>query len=272
MFDRLKHWLGFSAARPSPALWARIEARMPFLAYLPDEARPRLRALAVEFLARKTFHGARGLALSDEIMLAIAVQACLLVLARGLAAYRGWSGIVVYPSDFIVPRRETDEVGIVHEYDDIVLGEAWADGPVLVAWFDEEGDEDEDEDGASLSRAGINVVIHEFAHKLDMENGVADGFPRLPSGMSRQQWAKAFSAAYRCLCRWTDAGIETVLDPYATENPAEFFAVASEAFFETPLRLRAAFPAVYGQLAAYYGLDTASGEARIAAREAAGGG
>ncbi|MDR0717668.1 MAG: zinc-dependent peptidase [Azoarcus sp.] len=273
MFNRLKHWLGFSdrgrIIRPSPALWARVEARLPFFAYLPARIRPRLRALAVDFLARKEFYGAHGLPLTDEIMLTIAAQACLLILERGLDAYCGWSGIVVYPGEFIVPRREMDEAGVVHEYEIPLVGEAWPDGPVLVAWFDEDeeedenGDDDGDKSGMSPDDSCLNVVIHEFAHKLDMGNGDVNGFPRLPPGMSRLQWAQAFSAAYRHLCELIDAGIETVLDPYAALNPGEFFAVASESFFETPLRLRAAFPAVYKQLAAYYGLDTATGEAGV---------
>ena len=252
MLDKLKNWLGFTSKReasaPSLALWARVEARLPFLGYLPLEARTRLRTLSGDFLSEKEFYGARGLELNDEIMLTIAMQACLPILNRGLTAYRGWVGIVVYPGDFIVPRQEMDADGVVHEYDDILLGEARADGPVLVAWFDEKPLD-----------PGVNAVIHEFAHKLDMANG----FPALPPGMSRQQWATAFSAAYERLCRLDDVGIETILDPYATANPAEFFAVASEAFFETPLSLRADFPAVYGQLSAYYGLDTASGEEKL---------
>ena len=137
MLDKLKHWLGFygksGTAFPLPALWARIETRLPFLAYLPGEARTRLRALAMDFLAQKKFYGAHGLPLTDEIMLAIAAQACLPILNRGLAAYRGWSGVVVYPGDFIVPRREMDDAGVVHEYEDPVIGEAWPNGPVLVA-------------------------------------------------------------------------------------------------------------------------------------------
>ncbi|MDR1229627.1 MAG: zinc-dependent peptidase [Azoarcus sp.] len=255
MFDTLKRWLNHARknkiATPAPELWARAEARLPFLDFLPEEARARLRALAVAFLGEKEFYGARGLRVDDDIMLSIALQACLLILGRGLAAYRGWVGIIVYPGDFIVPRRVMDEAGIVHEYDDPMLGEARADGPVIVAWFD-----------GGPPGPGINVILHEFAHKLDMANGSADGFPNLPPGMSRRQWAAAFTAAYERLCRLDDAGIETILDPYAATHPGEFFAVASEAFFETPLSLRAAFPAVYAQLSAYYGLDTAEGEAR----------
>jgi len=255
MLDKLKRWLALPGRQGTPVpeeLWAHIEARLPFLAWLPSEARSRLRTLSEDFLTEKEFYGARELRLDDEIMLTIAVQACLPILNhRGLAAYRDWVGIVVYPGDFVVPQQVMDETGVVHEYEEILLGEARADGPVLLAWFN---------DGLPT---GVNVVIHEFAHKLDMAGGNADGCPALPPGMSRKVWAKAFSAAYERLCRLDDAGIETTLDPYATDSPAEFFAVASEAFFEAPMSLRADFPAVYAQLAAFYGLDTATGEEKL---------
>jgi len=255
MFDKLKRWLALPGRQGMPVpdeLWARVEARLPFLAWLPDEAHSRLRTLSKDFLAEKEFYGARGLHLDDEIMLTIAVQASLPILNyRGLSAYHGWVGIVVYPGDFVVPQQVMDETGVVHEYEEILLGEARADGPVLLAWFD---------DG---SPADVNIVIHEFAHKLDMAEGDASGCPALPPGMSRKAWSQAFSAAYERLCRLDDAGIETILDPYATTNPAEFFAVASEAFFETPMNLRADFPDVYAQLVMFYGLDTATGEEKL---------
>jgi Mlc titration factor MtfA (ptsG expression regulator) len=256
MLGKLKHWLALSGRDSNPVvpeeLWARVEARLPFLAWLPVDARLRLRALSKDFLAEKEFYGAHRLHLDDEIMLTIAMQACLPILNhRGLAAYHGWVGIVVYPGDFIVPQQVMDEAGVVHEYEDILLGEAREDGPVLLAWFD------------NGPPSGVNIVIHEFVHKLDMADGDADGCPALPPGMSRRAWTKAFSAAYERLCKLEDAGIETILDPYATTDPGEFFAVASEAFFEAPMSLRADFPAVYAQLAAFYGLDTATGEEKL---------
>jgi Mlc titration factor MtfA (ptsG expression regulator) len=232
-----------------PPLWARVEAMLPFLDFLDAEARPRLRELARGFLVEKEFYGAHGLELTDEMLLAIALQACLPILNIGLAAYRGWVGVVVYPGDFIIPRREIDENGVVHEYDAEVLGEAWEGGPVLVSWHDD-GD----------APAGVNVVIHEFAHKLDMANGNVDGLPILPPGMSRAAWANAFIHAYEHFCDAVDAGEETLLDPYGAESPAEFFAVASEAFFETPCRLEAELPAIYEQLRGFYRLDPAAGE------------
>ncbi len=256
MLGRLKHWLGLERepAAVADELWAKVEAGLPFLDFLPAVDRPRLRELARRFVVDKQFHGARGLALTDEILLAISLQACLPVLNIGLHAYRGWVGVVVYPGDFVIPRHEMDEAGVVHEFDDEVLGEAWEGGPVLVSWFE-----------GAHQPVGVNVVIHEFAHKLDMENGGVDGFPPLPAHMSRAGWAKAMSEAYDDFCARVDAGHDTALDPYGAEHPGEFFAVASEAFFETPILLQAHYPAVYEQFVRYYGVDPAEGERRLRA-------
>ena len=239
----------------SAAQWEQVEQSLPFLAWRPAEDRPMLRRMALEFLAEKQVHGARGLAISDEMLLSIALQACLPVLHIGLDAYADWVGIVVYPGDFVIPRSVIDDAGVTHEYHDEVLGEAWEGGPVLLSWFD-----------GNDAPAGINVVIHEFAHKLDMENGGVDGLPRLRPGMSRQAWAEAFGKAYEDFCAEVDRGVDTAIDPYGAEHPGEFFAVVSEVFFEDPLVLHRRFPAVYDQLVHFYGMDPA---ARAAA--AAGG-
>ena len=228
------------------AQWKKAEADLPFLGRLTNAERESLRNLALRFLAEKEFHGANGFQLSDEILLSIALQACLPILNIGLDAYHGWVGVIVYSGDFVIPRKEMDEAGVVHEYDDVVLGEAWNNGPVLVSWH-----------GGTPDNEHINVVIHEFAHKLDMENGEADGFPALPSDMSRSEWGQAFDQAYTMLCEQLDTDQPTALDPYAAEHPAEFFAVACEAFFEAPLRLRDAFPDVYAQLCRYFRQDPA---------------
>lgn len=250
MLTRLARWLGFGVAprRVPPELWSKVEAGLPFLAYLDDDERERLRTLAQAFLECKEFDGADGLLLTDEMLVGVALQACLPILNIGLEAYQGWVGVILYPGDFIVPRSDVDDVGVVHEYDDEVLGEAWENGPVLLSGFD-----------GSLAH-GVNVVIHEFAHKLDMANGVADGFPPLPAHMSRQAWSEAFSAAYDVFCAAVDAGEDTEIDAYGSEHPAEFFAVSSETFFIRPAVLREVFPAVYAQLSAFYGLDPAQRE------------
>lgn len=236
-------------------VWAWIESDLPFFDFVPPELRPRLREIATGILRSKEFHGAHGLEVTDRMMLSIALQAALLVLRLGVESYRGWVGIVIYPGDFVIPRSIMDEDGVVHEYDEPVLGEAWDGGPVLLSWFPPETQPD-----------ALNVVLHEFAHKLDMANGDADGFPLLPPDMDRTVWSESFAQAYADFCQRVDGGEHTAIDPYACESPAEFFAVLSETFFLMPLRLRAEYSKVYALLAELYGIDTAEGEAAIVAR------
>ncbi len=251
LFKQWRRQKALDRVQVSDAQWAEVEARLPFLGHLNADERQRLRVLAREFLADKEWSGAQGLALTPSIQISIALQACLLVLNLGLDHYRGWVGIVVYPGDFVIPRSVIDEDGVVHEYDDPVLGEAWEGGPVLISWFDDPDDAE-----------GVNVVIHEFAHKLDMANGAVDGIPGLPDDMPRPAWIAAFEPAYDDFCRRVDDGEETVLDPYGAEHPAEFFAVLSEAFFETPVALRDDYPAVYEQLRCFYRQDPLTRPAR----------
>lgn len=233
---------------PAPTIaqsrWQQVESGLPFLGHLAPEERVLLRQQALQLIAEKEWHGARGLLLTEDIQLSIALQACLPVLKLGLDWYRGWLGIVVYPGDFVIPRQVVDDDGIVHEYDDTVLGEAWEGGPVLLSWFEEADDADE-----------INVVIHEFAHKLDMKNGPPDGLPPLHPGMSRRAWSAAFTPAFEDFRAQVDGREETLLDPYGAESPAEFFAVMSEAFFETPALLHDQYPDVYRQLRLFYRQD-----------------
>ena len=236
------------------SVWRWVESDLPFLEFVPADARPRLRALAVELLRGKEFHGAQGLEVDERMMLSIALQASLTILRLGAQAYDGWVGIVVYPGDFVIPRSVVDEAGVVHEYDETVLGEAWEGGPVLLSWLASERDS-----------AAINVVIHEFAHKLDMANGEADGLPVLPPEMDAAEWSRALQPAFADFVRRVDSGERTAIDPYAASSPAEFYAVLSESFFLMPLRLRAEYPAVYALMSELYGLDTAEGEAAVVA-------
>jgi len=244
MIGRLRDWWrrrNAPAAMISAEEWAATEYPLPFLDRLTDAERSRLRTLAGEFIASKQWSGAQGLQLTRPIQLSIALQACLPILNLGLDWYRGWLGIVVYPGDFVIPRQIVDASGIVHEYDDPVLGEAWEGGPVLLSWFE------------NLDAIGdVNVVIHEFAHKLDMSNGEVDGMPALHKDMSPADWVAAFVPAYEDFCRRVDAGEETTIDPYAAEHPGEFFAVCSEVFFEAPDLLLEAYPGVYEQLRLFY--------------------
>ena len=223
------------------ALWVRATQGLPFL-----PATPKLRELVLLFLAEKEFAGAHGLELTDEMRVSIAAQACLPILELSLDWYRGWRGIVVYPGDFRVRRTEVDEDGVVHEWDDELAGEAMPGGPVVLSW------------DALARDPEINVVIHEFAHKLDMLNGTADGLPPLHPGMDRAAWIRVFEQAYEGFCDAVDRDKDTWLDPYAAEHLSEFFAVISEAFFREPRETRRRYPDVYDQLRAFYRQDPAA--------------
>lgn len=239
---------------PSPEFWAGVEQSLPFLEYLAAEERQALRAMALKFLQGKVFTGAAGFEPDTRVRLSIALQACLPILKLGLHSYAGWCGIVVYPGDFIIPYAETDEYGLRHEYQDEALGEAWDGGPIILSWFD-----DLNEYG------GSNVVIHEFVHKLDMLNGDTDGCPPLHSGMNKADWKSAMEAAFADMEKRISAGQDTPLDPYAAEDPGEFFAVCAEAFFIQPKSLHAAYPEVFRQLVAFFRqnpLDPACGGQR----------
>ena len=250
MFGWLKTWRRKRALRRTaldPALWRHVTRALPFLHGLTTEEMRRLRDCSVLFLEEKEMHGARGFVPTDAVRLSIAVQACLPILNLGLDAYSGWVGIVIYPGEFRVRRREMDETGVVHEYDDELSGEAWSGGPVILSWQD-----------IKLGEAGYNVVIHEFAHKLHMLRGDMDDFPLPHAHMDRDAWLTAWDAAYDAFCHQVDRGIDTVIDPYASEQPAEFFAVLSEAFFTLPKAVRSIYPQLYAQLVLFYKQDPAT--------------
>jgi Mlc titration factor MtfA (ptsG expression regulator) len=224
--------------RIEDALWRKATTDLVFI---PKSGK--LRELALLFLAEKQFAGAQAMEVTDLMRVSIAAQACLPILELGLDWYAGFTGIVVYPGDFRVRRAETDEHGVVHEWDDDLAGEAMPGGPVVLSW------------DATANDPQINVVIHEFAHKLDMLNGAADGLPPLHPGMDRAAWSTAFAEAYEGFCDALERGKETWLDPYAAEHPSEFFAVISEAFFEQPAETKRHYPDVYDQLRLFYRQD-----------------
>lgn len=224
-------------------IWQGVVQRLHFLHGLTPEELARLRQIVTLFLHAKQISGAGGLEITEPMRVMIAAQACILILNLDLDYYNGWVGIVVYPGEFIRDYEYTDEDGIVHHACEPLSGESWSNGPVILSW--------EDVTGAD-AEPGYNVVIHEFAHKLDMLNGDANGYPALHSGMSRQTWSDTFGKVYADFCRQVDADEETVIDPYAAENPAEFFAVLSEAFFAMPLVIKQHFHEVYEQLALFY--------------------
>lgn len=246
--------------------WRKTVAALPFLQGLTEAENAELRRKAAWLLASKTFSGAHGMEVTDDMMLSIAAQASLPILALDTAWYEGWTEIILYPGDFLIPRTEVEESGVVHEYVQEASGEAWDGGPVILSW-----------EAASLSgeAAGINVVIHEFAHKLDCRSGEADGMPHLGGtniryGHWRRVLEASFDAFEQALTAVEDAIPHDVdpespeaapwydalpMDPYAATDPAEFFAVSSETFFIDPKPLAAQLPEWYALLCAFYRQD-----------------
>jgi hypothetical protein len=255
------------------ALWQATLDGLPFLAYLAPADRQRLRDMTSLFIAQKEFSTAHELELTDAITVAIAVQACLPVLNLGLDLYRGWVGVIVYPGEFVIRKTVEDEDGVVHEVEHDASGEAWEGGPVILSWEDAQMTDGPD---------AYNVVIHEFAHKIDMVTGEADGHPplfrKLHAPLDATQWADVFDTAYDQFCakvdavperRWARFERDSLIDPYATDHPSEFFAVCSEALFVKPREFEAEYPELYRLLARYYRQDPACTGALDASRDSA---
>jgi MtfA peptidase len=228
------------------ALWKQVAAKLPFLRGLSEDDTRRLKELVVLFLAEKEMHGAHGLRLTDEVRLSIAAQACLPILNLGLDVYEGWVGVIVYPGEFRVRKEEVDENGVVHTFEEELAGEAWPGGPVILSWED-----------VGMAERGYNVVIHEFAHKIHMDGGGDANFPAAGEGMDAGVWRQTLEEAYDRFCAHVDSGDATLIDPYAAEHPAEFFAVMSEAFFTESAVLARDWPQLYRQLALFYKQDPA---------------
>ncbi len=229
--------------------WSRLISGLPLLRGLGKDELARLHDLALLFLHEKQFVSAGGHELTPEMELLVAVQACLPILNLGFSCYDGWVSVIVYPGEFVPEHEYMDEAGVVHVMRDARIGESWEKGPMVLSWVD-----------VSLSGEmdGVNVVIHECAHKLDMLNGgEANGFPPMHDGMAAAEWSRVFNDSYERFCSQVDGGEEADLDSYAAESPGEFFAVVSEAFFETPCPLLRDFPGVYRQLAMFYRQDPA---------------
>ncbi len=219
--------------------WERLIQHVPAVARYDARTRRRLRELVTLFLYHKSIEPAGGLELTDTIRRSIALQACLPILGLGLEWYAGWRSVVVYPGDFQVHETWTDDDGVVHELEEVRAGEAWPEGPVIVSWTPDAPD-------------GPAIVIHEFAHKLDLLNGAANGMPPLHSDMATSEWTSVFARAYEDFCARERRGEALPFDAYAATDAAEFFAVASEVFLLDPDRVRDAYPRVYTQLAAFY--------------------
>lgn len=247
----LKHWRRhrlLQHASITDAVWQDVLARLHFLRGLTQSEITLLRQWVIIFLHDKQINGAQGQMVTEQMRVMIAAQACLLILQLDLDYYRDWLEIIVYPGKFILDLEYADEQGIVHTGRMIASGECWLNGPVILSW----------EDVANTdNKQGYNVVIHEFAHKLDMLNGAANGFPTLHHDMDPLAWTTTFAKAFEAFCEQVDRGGEWVIDPYAATSPAEFFAVLSEAFFVDPCKVKRHFPQVYQQLTAFYRQDPA---------------
>lgn len=254
-------WLKRRLAPPAipEALWQGALARYPFLAARPPAEQARLRELAARFLAGKEFHGAQGLEITDEVALSIAAQAVLPVLNLGLAWYDDFVGIVVHPDEVLARRSLTDEHGVVHDYGEVLAGEAMDGGPVMLNW------RDVDAAGATAD-AGYNVVIHEFVHKIDMRDGQSDGCPPLPSREMRQAWLAVMQAEYagfreKAIIAERFGGEPTWLDPYGASAIDEFFAVACEAYFVNRERFAREFAPLLSLFDSFFGAPGINGAA-----------
>ena len=234
--------------RPFPAPWlAILDSALPIYPKLSDDQQLRLQDMIKFFLDRKRFYGCGGLAVTDEMRITIAAEACLLLLNRGGALYPKLKSILVYPTAFRVNRDEHQGDGTVAAGDHSLLGESWNNGRVILSW-------DDVTRGVADFSDGHNVVLHEFAHQLDAESGVTNGAPPLRSN-SYRAWAAIFTRNFEDLEARAIRGLDTVMDEYGATNPAEFFAVATETFFEKPHELHQRRPDLYEQLQKYYRVD-----------------
>lgn len=238
-------------ARPFPDNWQQmLEEYTPLYRRLPENLKPQLHGLIHLFLDEKTFIGCRGQQINDFVKVTIAAQACILLLNRPTKCYPRLSTVYVYPQSYVVDIKRHDD-GLIVEGKDIRLGESWHNGPVVLAW-----------DGVANAACGVqpgqNVVLHEFAHQLDQEDGDLNGTPLLDSTAAYRTWTDVLGDEYENLCETIDIGGDSILDDYGATNPAEFFAVATEAFFESPDPLLWHHPRLYEELKNFYKLDPAS--------------
>lgn len=234
---------------PFPPEWVEIlERNIQVYRNLPMPLRLQLRLLIKQFLHQKNFSGAAGLEITDEIRVTIAAQACMLQLNRRGDLYPKLRYIVVYPSAFVVSRAQSDDSGVVSQQERGLLGESWQNGKVILAW-------DDVLQGARNFVDGRNVVLHEFAHQLDSESGLANGAPLLAGESSYRSWASALSHEFVELQKDTRIGRHSLMDHYGATNPAEFFAVATETFFEKPAQMAEHHAELFEVLSRYYRID-----------------
>lgn len=236
-------------AQPMPPAWiAILDRNVPIYARMEASLQQQLHRLVQQFLYQKKFVGCEGLTVDDEVRVTIAGLACLLLLNRPSRVYPGLHAVLVYPSAFLVPRNQVDAAGVVTETRQDLLGESWGDGRVILSW-------DHVRRGAEDWTDGQNVVLHEFAHQLDSESGSTNGAPYLGSQESYRSWSAVLSRDFASLRADAMQHHHSVLDHYGATNPAEFFAVATETFFEKPYQMAERHPALFAEFGKYYRVD-----------------
>jgi Mlc titration factor MtfA (ptsG expression regulator) len=234
---------------PFPAEWRDIlRRRMPAFARLPTDVQLQLKKLAQVLLAEKPFVGCAGLTVTDEMRVLVSVQACLLLLRLGPDGFAELRLVLIYPGPFVVDRSQPDASGLVHEQRRALSGESWQQGQVILSWADVLA-------GAADPADGHNVVLHEFAHQIDQAHGRANGAPWLPTRSGRQRWAQVMNAEFENLRRQLATGEPHLIDAYGATEPAEFFAVVCELFFEKPLEMAERHPALFTELLGLFRVD-----------------
>lgn len=231
-----------------PEWIAMLETNLPLYGRLPEEVRLTLHQRIARFIQSTRFEGCNGLELTEEMILTVAAQACLLVLHREGEPYPELRNVYLYPTTFRSVQKSRDALGVVTEAEISRLGESWTTDTVILAWDSVEG-------GARNLYDGHNVTFHEFSHQLDHEDGPTDGAPPLPSRAAYRSWARVFRENYADFLDRLERGSKTLLDPYGATNPAEFFAVATETFFEKPRQMAKKRPDLYEELKGFYGVD-----------------
>ncbi len=229
--------------------WRKIiQQRMPYFRQMPADLQLQLKQHIQVFLSEKEFIGCNGVKITDEIKITIAAQACLLLLNRKTNYYPKLKIILVYPRAFVKEQQQQGADGVQYTQRVALAGESWGFGKVVLSWQDTI-------EGADIPNDGRNVVIHEFAHQLDQENGKANGAPTLGKHQSYKCWSTIFSEQFEHLRKQASAGIPSLFDYYGATEPAEFFAVTSEVFFERAKQFNHEYPELYKQLTQYYQVD-----------------
>ena len=236
-------------AQPFPAQWREIlERRVPYVRRLPPVLRRQLEEHIQVFVAEKAFTGCAGQEISDEVRVTIAAQACLLILNRRTDYYPKLAQVLVYPGAFVVERLRAEPSGILQEQRQALSGESWTHGQVVISWEDAL-------EGAAITDDGRNVVIHEFAHQLDQQKGYANGAPWLGRSDRYPQWSQVMSREFARLQECAATGQPSLFSYYGATNPAEFFAVVSEVFFEQAREMAALHRELYDELRTLYRVD-----------------